>query len=345
MPKSAFDRVQEFKRRDSKKFTLHCDGDILFCSTCNTLIDHKKTDRIIDHFNGARHLQKVERKRVLELSTPAPGANKKQRTIEGTLALNVKEEKNSIINDWILACAGCNMSLHKSDSPQMRHFLDKHVKGGGSIPGYKCLLQRHLPKVYEDQKTAVKEELKGKYLALIVDETTDEFQNKYLLNILATELSFRDDSRPPFILATIELEVTNHSTVAQACTKTVSDYEFDFNNILAFVTDNASYMKKCYNDILKGLFPNCIHVTCFAHICALLGECWRKTFKIADDLVRTMKKLFKNSPYRKQKLKEILNDSENTVSSLYIFLSTYYIVLVLSTKDILYKLNIYYIIN
>ena len=128
------------------------------------------------------------------------------------------------------------------------------------------------------------------------------------------EENIQDRGRP-FILATIELEVTNHSTVAQECTKTVANYGFDFNNILAFVTDNASYMKKCYNDILKDLFPNCIHVTCFAHICALLGECWRKTFKIADDLVRTMKKLFKNSPFRKQKLKEILIESENRVST------------------------------
>lgn len=228
--------------------------------------------------------------------------------------MSVKEEKNSIITDWILACAGCNISLHKSDSPQMRYFLETHVKGGGAIPGYKSLLQRHLPKVYEDQQTAVKEELKGKYLALIVDETTDEFQNKYLLNILAAQLDFVDDSRPPFILSTVELETTNHSTVAQACTKTIADYGFDFNNVLAFVTDNASYMKKCFNDILKGLLPNCVHVTCFAHICALLGECWRKTFKTVDDLVRIIKKLFKNSPFRKQKLKEILMNSGNKVS-------------------------------
>lgn len=45
-----------------------------------------------------------------------------------------------------------------------------------------------------------------------------------------------------------------------------------FNDVVAFVTDNAAYMKKCFRDSLRGILPNAVHVTCWAHILSLVGD-------------------------------------------------------------------------
>jgi len=59
----------------------------------------------------------------------------------------------------------------------------------------------------------------------------------------------------------IYLEHVNGTTVSQAIMQTLSKYDVDFNKVSAFITDNASYMSKNFG-ILKGLLPNCVHVTC-----------------------------------------------------------------------------------
>ena len=38
-----------------------------------------------------------------------------------------------------------------------------------------------------------------------------------------------------------------------------------------FISDSASYMKKCYKDVLKPIMPQLIHLPCPAHIMNLIG--------------------------------------------------------------------------
>ncbi len=63
----------------------------------------------------------------------------------------------------------------------------------------------------------------------------------------------------------INLPCLNFSTVSQAVISCLNSNNVNFNDIWAFVTDSASYMKKAYNTIIHGLFPNANHVTCLAH--------------------------------------------------------------------------------
>ncbi|CAF1115555.1 unnamed protein product [Brachionus calyciflorus] len=79
------------------------------------------------------------------------------------------------------------------------------------------------------------------------------------------------------LLDTIYLDVTNFKTVSQAVIKTLNKYGIVFENVYAYVTDNASYMNKSYKSVLDNLLPNCRHVTCVAHIVALIADTWRKS--------------------------------------------------------------------
>lgn len=56
----------------------------------------------------------------------------------------------------------------------------------------------------------------------------------------------------------------NFTMVSQPVISYLSNARVDFNNVWAFVTDSERCMKKAYNTILKGLFSNSKHTTCFA---------------------------------------------------------------------------------
>ena len=95
----------------------------------------------------------------------------------------------------------------------------------------------------------------------------------------------------------------------------VSDYKINYDDILAFVSDNVSYMKKCFKDILKPLFTNCHHVTCVAHILALVGECWRVNLKDVDAFISYTKQIFSKCASRRRRWLQHLknNNVENPV--------------------------------
>jgi len=105
----------------------------------------------------------------------------------------------------------------------------------------------------------------------------------------------------------IYLEHVNGTTVSQAIMQTLSKYDVDLNKVSAFITDNASYMSKNFG-ILKGLLPNCVHVTCNAHIMNLVGETWRKHFPKVDRLVACFKMTFLLCTSRKRRYVNYLAD-------------------------------------
>lgn len=47
---------------------------------------------------------------------------------------------------------------------------------------------------------------------------------------------------------------TYNKTVSQAVVKTTNDYGIDFDGVLIFNTDNASYTKKAFREMLSCLF-------------------------------------------------------------------------------------------
>ncbi|CAF1093855.1 unnamed protein product [Brachionus calyciflorus] len=151
----------------------------------------------------------------------------------------------------------------------------------------------------------IKNSLKGKKVAILCDESTDTNQ-RYFLQVLCKDLSFNKHS--PVLLDTVYLEEVNFRTVSQAVIKTLNKYDINFDNVFSFVSDNASYMFKSYNNVLINLLPNSHHTTCVAHIIALIADTWRISLKKLDKLVGLIKFIFSKSPARRIRYKVFLQE-------------------------------------
>ena len=79
------------------------------------------------------------------------------------------------------------------------------------------------------------------------------------------------------------LQVVNNTTISQLVISTMSFYNISFNNVILFITDNASYILTAFK-VLSFLISQLKHNTCFAHILNLVGETWieYKNFKFLD---------------------------------------------------------------
>lgn len=107
-----------------------------------------------------------------------------------------------------------------------------------------------------------------------------------------------------YLIDCIYMETCNHATLAQMVIRALTDAGIDFNDVDAFVTDNAPYCIKAYRECLKMIMPNSVHVCCLAHILNLVGEVWHHWDEFADvaTVTNLMKTLFTCQPARKRRL-------------------------------------------
>ena len=105
----------------------------------------------------------------------------------------------------------------------------------------------------------------------------------------------------PLLMKTAYLEKTNHSTVSQALLHCCYEYHIDFAKVMLFISDGASYMSKAWKDILCGLWINCNHILCHAHIIALAGTAWRHSLNEVDRCVSQIKSILAKAPARRSR--------------------------------------------
>lgn len=120
---TASDRVRSYP-----KGTLHADNGLLFCSTCNIVIDHTRKNKIDKHVEAASHIRKSKSSANIA----------KQQTLKTAFECKTtaQVEKVKVCQAWIKACCAANIPLHKSDNHELRQFLQSRVSNGGAIP--KC---------------------------------------------------------------------------------------------------------------------------------------------------------------------------------------------------------------
>ena len=94
--------------------TFHVDDGMLFCSSCNMVIDHIRKFVVDKHLEAASHKRNAEKKE-----------GGKQQTLKTVLNCKTvsQVEKVRICHEWIKVCTAANIPLHKSDNPLMREFL------------------------------------------------------------------------------------------------------------------------------------------------------------------------------------------------------------------------------
>lgn len=99
------------------------------------------------------------------------------------------------------------------------------------------------------------------------------------------------------------MDSCNFSTLSQALLQSLHSSQINLNDVLAVVTDNASYCLKAYKEVLKGVMPNSVHATCLCHVINLVGETWQHYSYFSDvtSLVMWIKSAFFKKPARKRR--------------------------------------------
>ena len=114
----AADRVRKYLEG-----TLHADDGLLFCSTCNVVIDHLRKHKINKNLESSYHTLKVKT------------SVWKQQTLK--TALNCKTapqvEKVKTGQSWIKACCAANTPLLMSGNKDMTNFRQSKDANGDAI--------------------------------------------------------------------------------------------------------------------------------------------------------------------------------------------------------------------
>ncbi len=119
--------------------------------------------------------------------------------------------------------------------------------------------------------------------------------------LLVVQLCFAVFDDRSLFIQTLVLATTNQTTVSQVVLHACSMYNVDYNNVLAFVSDNGAYCKKAVREVLLPFCSNAVHICCLAHICNLVGEEWKfaKSLKLLLNFVIFFKSAFKKKGARK----------------------------------------------
>uniref|UniRef100_H3B8A1 CGG triplet repeat binding protein 1 n=1 Tax=Latimeria chalumnae TaxID=7897 RepID=H3B8A1_LATCH len=132
---------------------LHEDGGILFCSSCNVVLDHIRKSTIGDHLKSRIHAN-------WKAEFEGQSMRKKQRTLTTSLWCNTAAQTEIIIiiKDFVKTCLEAHIPLEKADHPSVQTFLSQHVKHDVSISLSDQLRRVYLPDVYENKKQLLKTE-------------------------------------------------------------------------------------------------------------------------------------------------------------------------------------------
>ena len=281
---TACDRVRKYQPG-----IFHAEDGLLFCSSCNVVLDHLRKATIDRHLESESHKRNAEKR-------SQSSKQHKQYTLKTVLNCNTpaKEEKIKICQEWIRVCTAADIALNKSNNFYVREFLKSRVSNGGAIPRCSQLRDYYFFDVYQIERAEMKEKVKDKRVALMVDELSDD-EGRYVLDVMVVLLDF-DELSPKgktiaYLLDSHFLSSTN-KTVSQAVVHTVTDYGIAFDDVRVFSSDNVAYMKKAFCETLSCIYPHCVHITCHSHIVNLVASDFKKSFKEATEFVKCFRNLF-----------------------------------------------------
>ncbi|KAF2905786.1 hypothetical protein ILUMI_00381 [Ignelater luminosus] len=177
---------------------------------------------------------------------------------------NIKEEVFTTVGK-VVYCNVCFKHIGSDRKSQIDAHCTTEKYTGKKTPNESTLRKTYLPDAFNDIMKRIALELKGKYFYIVVDETTDN-RGCYIANLLIGELN-PNSSNKPFLVASQELEKTNHTTVARFINDNLKrlfgEYRFE-DKLLLMTSDAAPYMVKAFKS-LQIFYSNVIHVTCIVH--------------------------------------------------------------------------------
>jgi hypothetical protein len=97
-----------------------------------------------------------------------------------------------------------------------------------------------------------------------MDKTTDDCSR----SVVNTLFAFRQNTK---LVSVDFLERINNSTMGGTLLNILSHYNIPYTLPRLFLSDSATYMKKCFQEVLKPIILQLIHLPCCAHIINLIG--------------------------------------------------------------------------
>jgi len=204
--------------------------------------------------------------------------------------LNVEVDSKDFHSELLLAFAESNIPIHKLESKSLKLFLERWT--GKTIKDESFYRKTLLDEIYKKKFDYIKNEISKVNIYLIFDESKNS-SGLSILNILAGKCSAEKRERA-FLISSIHINKTNSETIIleilSALNKIYDNDASKYKNIKLLVSDGAPYAIKT-GTLLKGLVPECKHITCLCHALHNLCETIRDKFSILNDFVVVFKKL------------------------------------------------------
>ncbi|GET02357.1 transcription factor E2F6 isoform X2 [Rhizophagus clarus] len=185
----------------------------------------------------------------------------KERTLTLPSFENTLNEQEKINKEIVKAFTYADIPLEKIE--KLKPFL---LNYSGLITGANQLRVKYLLLSYKIALQKLKNDVINKIICLTIDETTDRC-GRHAVNIL---FSFDNKTK---LAKTEFLSNVNASSISQFVMNTIHFYNISYENIIFFISDNASYMKLAYSN-LSPFLPNLKYNCCLVHILNLIGKAW-----------------------------------------------------------------------
>lgn len=301
MPKpavGAHQRASEFKNDG----LYASDSLTLMCKYCNCTLSYEKKDTVQKHLKTQKHVSLKEKfladkEPKLQTSVLASFSSAKRRkVVTEHFALKTTE-----------AFAKANIPLEKLDNEHLREWMAEFTEGAGDLPCVKTLREKYVPQASQAHFDELCKEVLQQNVHILCDETTDR-QGRCIFVVL---FKIHPDSliQPILRVAAVNiLEKADATTCSQAINDCVRKYNVNFQNIQCLVSDSARYMTKCMSS-LQVLFGNhVVHVQCWAHKLALVGNVFCCELRDVNEAVVKVKTAFLNTRKRRHHYAQYLTD-------------------------------------
>lgn len=294
MPKVKPTKAVKLKAICDEYPDLRAAGEVLFCNICSKEISGERTFLIKQHIESARHvnLKNTHNKNITQLFLP-----------ECTLP----REQNIFNEQLCKAFLSADIPLFKMRNTHLKNFFEDYTRY--KVPSESLLRSKYANSIYQKCLDNIRECIKNQYLWISIDETTDA-NGRNVANVIVGVLHWDEEiASQKFLINTVVLNKTNHSTIAQLFDNSVKilDVHFNKNLVLLFVTDAAPYMVKAAKAIAV-FYPKVTHVTCIAHGLHRLCERIRDQYESVNKVIANVKKVFLKAPNRIEILKEMYPD-------------------------------------
>jgi hypothetical protein len=150
---------------------------------------------------------------------------------------------------------------------KMIYRLRDNVKNGGWLPACYKTYYNYLDETFNKVRHEVLKEVNKENTAVvIVDESTDRIKRP------ALDIILWQPSCKPLLIDIKQMQRVNYKSVSTTVASTLGSISYPYENVVAFVSDGAAYMKKAWVEVLSSLFGNAIFVICYCHCLNLVIE-------------------------------------------------------------------------